>query len=83
MKERLVYIEWGDATYNSGYYDKGAPKRYGLTEAKTVGIVIKSDRKEVIVAQEYWLGEDGKPVYRHITTIPKKMIRLIIKLKGE
>ena len=83
MKERLICVEWDDATYNSGIYDKDILKRYEQLKTKTVGQVIKSDRKKIIIGTDSWEGEDGRSEYRHITTIPKKMIRRIIKLKEE
>jgi len=82
MKEKIVCVEWYDACFDSGYYDKSVPKRYEQIETKTVGVVIKSDPKEIIVATDSWLSNDGKTEYRHISTIPKKMIRRIIELKA-
>lgn len=81
MKERIVCVEWDDASYDSGYYDKAIPKKYEQLETKTVGHLIKSDSKLILLAIDRWINFDGKPEYRHITTIPKKMIRKITELK--
>ena len=78
---RLICIEWNDACYNSGYYDKTTPKKYEQVRTKTVGIEVKSDSKEIIVAMDSWPSDEGKTEYRHISTIPKKMIKRVIILK--
>jgi len=82
MKERIVCVEWDDASFSSGYYDKTEPERFEQLETKTVGHVVKSDPKQIILSTDRWLNCDGKPEYRHITTIPKKMIKKIVELKG-
>jgi len=82
MKERIVCVEWNDASFDSGYYDDKDPVRYSQLRTKTVGQVIKSDAKEIILAVDSWGRQGEKVEYRHITTIPKKMIRKIIELKG-
>ena len=82
MKEsKIVCVNWDDASFDSGYYDKDTPKRYEQLETKTVGHIVKSDPKQIVIATDNWLNYDGKPEYRHITTIPKKMIRKVIVLK--
>lgn len=81
MKEKIVCIEWDDACFNSGYYDKSTPDRYEQLKTKTIGQVIKSDKKQVIVAMDSWISED-RVEYRHITTIPRKMIKKVIKLEA-
>lgn len=83
MREsKIVCVEWDDAFYDSGYYDKDTPRRYEHLETQTVGHVIKSDSNQIVVSTDRWINYDGKPEYRHITTIPKKMIKKIIVLKG-
>jgi len=82
MREKIVCVEWDDACFDSGYYDKGNPKRYEQLETKTVGLVIKTTPKEIIVGTDTWLNNDGKTEYRHISTIPKKMIRKIVYLEA-
>ncbi len=81
-KDRIVAVEWDDATFDSGYYDATSPNRYKQLKTKTVGLVVKSDRKQIIVATDSWLNNEGKAEYRHISTIPKKMIKRIRKLEG-
>ena len=81
MKEQDVRIEWDDAAYDVGYYDKDTPRRFDQLLTTTVGQVVKSDRKQIVVATDTWINYEGKKEYRHISTIPKKMIRRIIYLK--
>ena len=77
MKERIVCIEWDDASSNSGYYDKDHPEKFNPVRCKTVGYLISKNKKAVVVAGEFF--EDGDK--RHIHTIPKKMIHKITELK--
>ena len=81
-KDRIVCVEWEDACFNSGYYDKTTPKRYEPALTKTVGIVIKSTPTAVILGTDSWTDDEGKTDYRHCHTIPKKMIKKITELKG-
>jgi len=83
MKERIVCVEWDDASFNSGYYDKKDKDRFNPVKTKTAGFVVKSDRKCIIVSHDRFYDEKGKvDDERHITTIPKAMIRKITELKG-
>lgn len=77
-KERLVCVEWDDAGYNGGYYDRDDDSgRFGLVNTKTVGHLVRSGRREVIVAQDRFDLSDGSIDLRHIATIPRGMIRKI------
>ena len=83
MKERIICIEWDDASSNSGYYDKKYPERFTPVKTKTVGHLIKKDKVAVVVSQERFYDENNKPEDdRHIVTIPSRMIRKITELKG-
>ena len=83
MKERIVCVEWTDACYNSGYYDK-KDECFSPAKTKTTGFVVKSDRKCIILSHDRFYNEDGKlGEERHITTIPRAMIRKITQLKGD
>jgi len=79
-KEKPVCIEWDDASYNSGYYEKTEPERFEPVHTKTVGFVVKSDRKKVILCMDRFYLSDGSIDERHTSTIPKKMIKRIIPL---
>lgn len=83
MKERMVCVEWEDASFDSGYYDRKDADRYVQLMTKTVGHLIKSTPKEIILGTDRWQNSKEPVDYRHITTIPKKMIRRIIELKGD
>jgi len=83
MKERIVCVEWDDASFNSGYYDKKKSDTFGAVKTKTAGFVVKSDRNFIIVSHDRFYDEEGKlEDERHITTIPRAIIRKITELKG-
>ena len=82
MKEKILCIEWEDATYNSGYYDKEKPNDYKPVLTKTVGHLVMRDRRYLVLSQDRFYNKDNKPEdARHLSTIPKKMIKKIIELK--
>ena len=84
MKEKIVCVEWDDASFNSGYYDKKTPEDFRQVKTKTVGHLVKRSAKEVLLAVDRFYKPDGKlDSERHITTIPRKMIRKITYLKEE
>jgi len=84
MDKRIVCIEWDDASYNSGYYDKKTPEDFDPVLTETVGHLIKRTKKAVIVSQDRFYDSKGKlDNERHINTIPKKMIRKITYLRGK
>ena len=83
MKEKIVCVEWEDACSNSGYYDKRRPEDFEPVLARTVGHFITRTKSAVIVAQERFYDNKGKPESeRHIITIPKKMIRKVMELNS-
>ena len=83
MKDRIVCIEWYDASFNSGYYDKKYPERYTPVKTMTVGHLIKNDKVAIVVSQERFYDEKDVPDDdRHIVTIPRGMIRKVTELKG-
>ena len=83
MKDKIVCIEWEDAASNSGYYDKKSPERFKPVKTRTVGHFIKKTKVAIIVSQERFYDDKGKPDDdRHIVTIPRKMIKSIKYLTG-
>lgn len=78
-KEKLVLIEWYDACYTPGYYDASKKEQYEPQLTKTVGFLVKSDKRSIIVCQDRFYGTDGVDE-RHIGTIPKKMVKRIVIL---
>lgn len=83
MKEKVVLVEWDDASFNSGYYDKKDKDNFKPVTTKTAGFVVKSDRKSIVISHDRFYKEDGEiDDERHITTIPRGMIRRITVLKG-
>ena len=82
MKEKIVCVEWDDASFNSGYYDNKDNERFTPVRTKTAGFLIKSDRKNVIISHDRFYDEQGKvDDERHITTVPRGMVRKITSLK--
>lgn len=80
-KEKIVCVEWEDATYNSGYYDKKTPEDFKPMFTRTVGHLIKRTSKEIIVSQDRFYDSKTKPSDdRHIGIIPRKMIKRVIEL---
>ncbi len=78
MKDKIVCIEWEDASFNNGYYDEDKPSDFDPILNFTVGHVIKSNKKVIITSTDKWGGKDK--VYRHTSTIPRKMIKSITVL---
>ena len=82
MKEKIVCVEWKDAGYNSGYYDKEDKGRFEPVKTKTAGFVIRSDRKSLVLSHERFYDEEWKlDDERHITIFPRGMITRIAELK--
>ena len=81
MKEKIVCVEWDDASFNSGYYDAKDKEKFEPVKTKTAGFVVKSDRKSLIISHDRFYDEEGKIDERYITTIPRAMIRKITELK--
>ena len=84
MREKIVCIEWDDATFNSGFYDKKTPENFEPTFTQTVGHLVRKTAKYIIVSQDRFYDSKGKPSDdRHLSIIPKKMIRRVILLNKE
>jgi len=77
MKEKIVCVEWDDASSNSGYYNKDHPERFSPVRCKTVGHFISKDKTAIVLSSESF--EDGDK--RDIHTIPRKMIVKVTELK--
>lgn len=83
MKDKIVCIEWLDATYTSNYYDKEHPEKFDAILTRTVGHLVRKTKKDIIVSQDRFY-EAGKPSDdRHLSTIPKKMVDRIIELNDK
>ena len=81
MKDKIVCVEWDDASFNSGYYDKKDKERFVPVKTKTAGFVIRSNRKSIIISHDRFYDEQGNlDDERHITVIPRGMIRHITEL---
>ena len=82
MRDEIVCVEWDDAGFNTGYYDKKNEDIHTPIIVRTVGHLIKKNKSVVILSTDrYKYGEsDGDE--RHISTIPRKMVRSITYLSG-
>lgn len=81
MKERIVCVEWEDASYNSGYYDKKDTDTFNPVLTRTTGHLVSNTRKSIILSQDRFYDSKGNVTdERHISTIPKKMVRRVIYL---
>jgi len=84
MKDKkIVCVEWDDAGFNSGYYDEDNRDISTSIVVKTVGHLIKKNKSVVIVATDSYTYANQDGDYRHISTIPKKMVRRITLLGGK
>jgi len=84
MREKIVCIEWDDACFYSGGFDDKVTSNFSLIKIRTVGHLVKSTPKEIIVSQDRsYLTSGKRDEDRHISTIPRGMIRKITELKGE
>ena len=83
MKERIVCVEWDDASFNSGYYEEKEPERFEQVRTRSIGFLIKSTPKEIILSSDRYYLKNKIDGERHINTIPRKMIRKITQLKGD
>ena len=81
MKEKIVCIDWEDASYNSGYYDEDKPEDFSPFPTRTVGHLVKKDKTAMVVAQDRFYKGGKKNDDRRISTIPRKMIRRVVVLR--
>lgn len=82
MREKIICVEWDDASWNSGYYDKYRPENFEPVKTKTVGHFVKRTAKAIIVSQDRFYTPGGKvDDDRHTTTIPLKMITRVTQLR--
>ena len=83
MKEKILCVEWDDAAYVSGYYDKkDTTGDFEPSFTRSVGHLVKRDKKVILLSQDRFYDKGNKITNdRHITIIPKKMIRRILEVK--
>ena len=82
-KEQIVCVEWEDASYDSGYYDKKEPERFEPVKVLTVGFVAEKTHKKIVVCIDKFHLEEGKIDLRHCSTIPRKYITKIRYLEDK
>ncbi len=84
MKDKIVCVEWDDASFNQGYYDKKDMTEFNPIKTHSTGFVVKSNKKVISISHDRFYTAEGKiDSDRHITTIPRGMIKHITVLKGE
>lgn len=81
MKEKIVLVEWEDASYNSGFYDKEKPKDFAPVFTRTVGHLIEANVKSVILSTDRYYVDGKIDSEKHISCIPRKMIKRFRYLK--
>ena len=74
--KKIVCVEWDDAGFNSGYYDENNKDLHNPIIVQTVGHLIQNNRSVIVVATDKYTYTESED-QRHISTIPKKMIRKI------
>ncbi len=80
-KEKMVCVEWEDAVWNNGYYDKKSPEDFTTVKSKSVGHMVKKTSQSIILSSDRFYLDNGRlESERHINIIPKKMIKRIIYL---
>ena len=80
-KEKIVCVEWDDAGFNSGYYDKDNKDMHIPIIVRTVGHLVTRNKSVIIVATDRFKYGESAGDERHISTIPRKMVRRITELK--
>lgn len=74
-KNRLIYIEWGDAISNTGWMDKEDAIKWGEEEhwlVKNIGWLLKETKDYILLAAKY---SDGSGEYGLLHKIPKTWIK--------
>lgn len=78
MKDKkIICVEWDDAAFNSGYYDEDNKDLHHPIIVETVGHLIKKNKSVIIVATDSYKYASRTKDERHITTIPRRMVRKI------
>lgn len=80
MKDRIVCIEWDDAGFSTGYYDKDNKDIHDTIVVRTVGHLIQVNKKVIIVSTDRYRYAGQSKDERHISTIPRKMVRKVTYL---
>ena len=83
MDKKVVCVEWEDAGFHPGYYDEKNRDLQSPIIVETVGHLVKSNRAVIVVAADRYTYIDQPEDQRHISTIPKKMVRKITYLRGK
>ncbi len=81
-KEKIVCVEWDDASYNSGYYTEARPESFEPVKTRTVGFLVKKTKGAIVISHDRFYMDDKLDDERHITTVPKKMIVKVTELHG-
>ncbi len=82
MQEKILCVEWEDAGYNSGYYDKKRPEEFEPVLTKTVGHLVRRTKRAIILSTDRFYDTKGKrDDDRHISIIPKKMIKTVFRME--
>lgn len=72
----MVYLEWIDSTRTEGWCTAKEVAEVTALEIKTVGILVREDEREIVVALCCTAQPDAGSPYCSLMTIPQKMISL-------
>ena len=76
-KNKIVRVEWEDASFSASSYNKDKPEETDTAMSRSVGYLIENNRR--IVKLGFEIFDNGE--IRRIEAIPKGMIRKITYLK--
>lgn len=76
MKQSIIYIEWEDSAYFSGWKDKKVASGCASCRVKSTGFLLKKDKKDIVIYQS---RSDSREM-GHIMAIPMSAVRKIKEL---
>ena len=77
----IVEVEWFDAQEETDALTLEEAKRQEPFPVKSVGFLIKKDKKKVIIALSCFHPDSSKEFFRSVWTIPKGMVKNIRRLQ--
>ena len=78
-KDKRVQVNWCDSTSRGRWVESGIAQGYRAASIRTVGLLVKRTKHEVVVALN--IDEDGD--VSDVITIPRGCIRSITELRDK
>lgn len=76
---KIVKIDWLDAQIvGSDTYSRKEAEQRGLIQVESVGILVSENKKEIVIATDYFPEHD---TFRSIQVYPKSGIKRITRMK--